>query len=186
MKNVLSLIVLLLLASCNKGDEPAMPAQPERPSDDVYPEFVDVVPVSFGIDILDESGESIVADAEKYDIYGDGIYMIYDGKRYDLVRKGIGKSRFNMHEWYGIAVGPYFIGFIDGVCVDVRRLLIGEWSGYEDLEKSVVLVWNNGRREDVLSFVNKTTFDDKQGLIVDRHYYLNGDECPSGMITLRK
>lgn len=189
------ILILSVITACSKSDEPTVPepdapAHPEQPSDNENQWLIDYGEVAIGIDILDDNGISLVDPENPDNILDSDIHIIYKGIRYNMINSftqqssRLGGSR---PTWYGVKAKMFPIAYsTESGYTYAPRIAVGEWSGEKIGEESFVFVWDNKSRTDTISFTVSPYIDDYYGTMLGYHYYLNGEEQPSEMITLHK
>lgn len=154
----------------------------EEDWDDV---IIDYSPVVFEILVVDSSGENLLEESTAGNILGSEMYIELSGEKYDVeygrpmdpVFPYPNLTRAYMPEWYGAFIAPYWYPYPE-LPERTNRLYIGEFPGNASKEIKFLLFLDGNSYE--ISFINKKI----NGLDIDRHYYLDGQEIPSSSFTI--
>ena len=155
----------------------------EDPFDDGY--CIDYAPVIFEVLVLNSNGENVLETGTPGNVLDKEMYLLLEGERYDLTT-GRPEDSFFPHPvltrdympmWYGAFISPYWYQDSDLPDRD-NRLFIGEFPG--DIKGTVAVELFVGNNHFTLSYTNEVI----EKLEVERHYYLDGKEIESGIITL--
>lgn len=131
----------------------------------------DFSPIVLGVLVQDAQGVDLLNPDSEGSIAEQGIKAIYKGEVYE---KDSVLSRTK-------AYMPYFAGLqvIKGYTNGRYYLTFGEFDGTHTFDKEeVVIDWNDGTK-DTIHFSSKLTWKSKKEPVINRAFYLNGEELDS-------
>lgn len=179
MKRLLYLIslasTLLFLASCSDSGD----------SDDI---IWDISPVSVYMDIRDSQDNSLLNPMNEGNVVGQPLTVEYNGNVYDVMWETVypKMTRYYYAEFMGVwhhMTGVSGGGYgVDNTSDSKWILEIGELPGDETYDVTLPVTFNGHTYE--LRVVNKFGWNKKNRPVIKTSVYLDGEECPDGLVVL--
>lgn len=140
----------------------------------------DFAPIQLAVMATNAEGEDLLDPAMDNNILSEDICLQYNDKEYHL---GLGAAsavaehtRYYMPNFYAIKLTRNDKGYM---------LMIGEFDGQKSIEKEMMILrWADGTAEHI-GFSNDVKWKNDEP-DVDRHFYHNGIEIASPLITIVK